>query len=305
MFFTTLSRVFKLALQNFVRNFWLSVVTVTIVTLSLISVSTLGALNVISRQALSRLEERVDISVYLKPELSLNTVQVVKEKLETIPEVKSVEIITAEQALERFRERHAANPLIAEALLEIGENPLGASLIVKAVTDTGYQKILDTVTSEEFTEYVQNARYDDYRRVIEAIGELSNKLTKTGQIISLVFLIISLLVVFNTIRMNIYTHREEIGIMRLVGASNGFIRAPFVIESVFYALLGTLLTAVIFFPGLQAIQPYIDGFFNGYRFDLVAYFTEHSLRFFGWQFVGACILSMLASYVAMRRYLKI
>ncbi len=305
MFFTTLSRVFKLALQNFVRNFWLSVVTVTIVTLSLISVSTLGALNVISRQALSRLEERVDISVYLKPELSLNTVQVVKEKLETIPEVKSVEIITAEQALERFRERHAANPLIAEALLEIGENPLGASLIVKAVTDTGYQKILDTVTSEEFAEYVQNARYDDYRRVIEAIGDLSNKLTKTGQIISLVFLIISLLVVFNTIRMNIYTHREEIGIMRLVGASNGFIRAPFVIESVFYALLGTLLTAVIFFPGLQAIQPYIDSFFNGYRFDLVAYFTEHSLRFFGWQFVGACILSMLASYVAMRRYLKI
>lgn len=305
MFLLTFSRVIKFALQNFWRNIWLSIVTVTIITLSLISVSLLGALSIISNQALSRLEERIDISVYLKPELSAEEVQAAKKQVETLDGVKSVELVSAEVALERFRERHAANPLIAEALLEIGENPLGASLVVKAVSDQGYQDILDEVTSEEFGVYVQEARYDDYRRVIEAITSISERLTRVGEIISLIFLLISLLVVFNTIRMNIYAHREEISIMRLVGASNGFIRSPFVVETVLYALLATLLTAALFFPALQAVQPYVDGFFNGYRFDLVEYFSQHSLSFFGWQFLGASALSMLASYVAMRRYLRV
>ncbi len=301
----TLSRVIKFALQNFWRNIWLSVVTVTIITLSLMSVSLLGALNIISGQALSRLEERIDISVYLKPELSQEDIQLAKNQVESLSGVKSVELVSAEVALERFRERHAANPLIAEALLEIGENPLGASLVVKAISDQGYQDILDEVTSEAYAPYVQEARYDDYRRVIEAINDLSGRLTRIGEIVSLIFLIISLLVVFNTIRMNIYAHREEISIMRLVGASNGFIRAPFVVESVIYALLATLITAALFFPGLSAVQPYVDGFFNGYRFDLVQYFTEHSLSFFGWQFLGAIGLSLVASYIAMRRYLRV
>ncbi|HAO81748.1 MAG: hypothetical protein UV57_C0003G0050 [Parcubacteria group bacterium GW2011_GWD2_43_10] len=305
MFFVTLSRVIKFSLQNFWRNFWLSVVTVTIITLSLVSVSILGALNIISSEALSRLEERIDISVYLKPELTLAEVQAVKTQVESLAGVKAVELVNAEDALNRFRERHSSNPLIAEALLEIGENPLGASLVVKAISDQGYQEILDEVTSENFSAYVQNARYDDYRRVIQAITDLSTKLTNVGEIISLIFLIISLLVVFNTIRMNIYTHREEISIMRLVGASNSFIRMPFVLEGILYALLATLITAAIFFPGLSAVQPYVNGFFNGYQFDLVQYFTEHSLSFFGWQFIGACVLSMIASYVAMRRYLRV
>ena len=305
MFFVTLSRVIKFSLQNFWRNFWLSVVTVTIITLSLVSVSILGALNIISSEALSRLEERIDISVYLKPELTLAEVQAVKTQVESLAGVKAVELVNAEDALNRFRERHSSNPLIAEALLEIGENPLGASLVVKAISDQGYQEILDEVTSENFSAYVQNARYDDYRRVIQAITDLSTKLTNVGEIISLIFLIISLLVVFNTIRMNIYTHREEISIMRLVGASNSFIRMPFVLEGILYALLATLITAAIFFPGLSAVQPYVNGFFNGYQFDLVQYFTEHSLSFFGWRFIGACVLSMIASYVAMRRYLRV
>ncbi|MDP3986139.1 MAG: permease-like cell division protein FtsX, partial [Candidatus Veblenbacteria bacterium] len=295
MMLVTLTRVITFAFQNFWRNIWLSIVTVTIVTLSLISISLLGALSIVSSEALTRLDERIDISVYLKPELAETDVQTVKTRVEGLAGVKSVELVPAAEALARFKERHATNPLIAEALLELGENPLGASLVVKAVSEQGYQQILDEVTSEEFKPYVQEARYDDYRRVIEAITDLSGRLTKVGEIVSLIFLIISVLVVFNTIRMNIYTHREEISIMRLVGASNSFIRAPFVVESALYALLATLLTAAVFFPALQAVQPYVDGFFNGYRFDLVEYFTQNSLMFFGLQFLGATLLSILAS----------
>lgn len=305
MFLVTFSRIFKLALQNFWRNFWLSFVTVTIITLSLVSVSLLGALNIISQEAISRLDEKIDVSIYLKADLAEADIEIIKKQVESISGVKSVELIGADQALAKFKERHASNPLIAEALLEIGNNPLGSSLVVKAVSDASYQSILDEVAEEEFSKFVQEARYDDYRRVIAAVTDLSNKLTRIGEIVSLIFLIISLLVVFNTIRMNIYTHREEIGIMRLVGASNSFIRAPFIVESVIYALLATLVTAAIFFPGLQAAQPYVDGFFNGYRFDLVEYFTNNSLFFFGSQFIGATLLSMLASFVAMRRYLRI
>lgn len=305
MFFVTFSRILKLGLQNFWRNFWLSFVTVTIITLSLVSISILGALNIIAQEAVGRLDEKIDVSIYLKPDLADDDVKTIKQKVESLPGVKTVELISAEVALQNFKERHATNPLIAEALLEIGANPLGSSLVVKATSDSSYQTILDAVTQEEYSDFVQEARYDDYRKVIAAVTELSNKLNHIGEIVSLIFLVISLLVVFNTIRMNIYTHREEIGIMRLVGASNGFIRSPFIVESIIYALLATLLTAAIFFPGLSAIQPYVDGFFNGYRFDLVEYFTNNSIYFFGMQFIGATILSILASVVAMRRYLRI
>jgi cell division transport system permease protein len=305
MFFVTISRIFKFALQNFWRNFWLSLVTVTIITLSLISVSLLGTLNIISTEALSRLNERIDISINLKPELTRAEVNSVKSQVESLEGVKSVELVEADAALQRFRERHSANPLIAEALLELGENPLGPSLIVKAISEESYQNILSQVASERFSDFVQEARYDDYRRVIAALTDLSNRLTTVGEIVSLIFLLISVLVVFNAIRMNIYTHREEISIMRLVGASNSFIRSPFIVESILYAVLATLLTAAIFFPGLSAVQPYVNGLFNGQQFNLSEYFTRHALTFFGAQFIGASLLSILASYIAMRRYLKV
>ncbi|MFA4937504.1 MAG: FtsX-like permease family protein, partial [Patescibacteria group bacterium] len=122
---------------------------------------------------------------------------------------------------------------------------------------------------------------------------------------SIIFLVIALLVVFNTIRINIYSQREEIEIKRLVGATNWYIRAPFWVESIIYALLATLITAVIFYFSLGWLDPYVASLFDNYQFSLAEYFTTNGWFFFGSQFLGATVLNILASYIAMHRYLKV
>ncbi|MBU1039231.1 ABC transporter permease [Patescibacteria group bacterium] len=303
--FVSFYRALRFAGQNFWRNIWLSVVTVTILTLSIFSVSILGVINTLSNVALNKLEEKIDISVYLKPELKTDDIQLVKTNLESIPGVKSVAIVPAEEALKIFKEKYQNNPLIAEALLELGTNPLGSSLTVKALTEEGYTTILNELEGDTYEKYIQETRFEDYRTVIQSFAKITDRVKKGGLAVSLLFIIISLLVVFNTIRMNIYTHREELGIMRLVGATSWFIRAPLLIESLIYAFLATAVTSILFYPLLTALQPYISSFFNGYDFNIVQYFTERWFVFFGSLFLGSAVLSMLASTVAMRRYLKV
>lgn len=301
----SLLRVIKFGLQSFWRNVWLSVVTVTIITLGLLSVSLLAVSTVLSHEALSRLQNRIDISVYLKPELTDDQVKGANQAVEAIPGVKTVEVTTAAQALDSFKQRHQDNPTIAQSITELGTNPLGATLTVTAVNEAAYQQVLQGLQSPQLATYIQEARFEDYRKIIDAFTNLSSQVRQVGGAVSLVFILIALLVVFNAMRINIYTHREEIGIMRLVGGTSWFIRGPFLVESIVYALLATLITAAIFFPLLSFVQPYVDSFFDGYRFDLVGYFTSRSVLFFGLEFVGAALLNILASTVAMRRYLKV
>ena len=303
--FATITRVTNFAFQNFWRNIWLSVATVTIICLSLFSVSALGVLVVLSNSALQQLGQKIDIAVYLKPDLKDAQVLTVKSNLENLQGVKSLDVVTPTQALDSFKAKHQDNPLIAESLLELGTNPLGTTFIVKAVDNGSYSSILTALQGSDYAPYIQEAQFDDYQRVIDGVSAITTKARDIGAAVSLFFLAITMLVVFNTIRINIYTHREEIGIMRLVGATRWFIRGPFWAESVLYALLATLVTAVIFFPLLQLAQPYVNTFFSGYGVDLVQYFSQHSLVFFGSQFLGASLLNILASSVAMRKYLKV
>ncbi|MFA4818401.1 MAG: permease-like cell division protein FtsX [Patescibacteria group bacterium] len=297
-------RVFRFAGQNFWRNIWLSVVTVTILTLSLLSVAALSVVSTLSVEALSKLEEKINVSVYLKPQLKPSEIEDVKKQMQEIPGVKEIVLVTADDALQSFTERYRDNPLIAESLIAIGANPLGASLSIKAVSDQGYKTILNELESDKYKSYIQEARFGDYRRIISSINNLTDKLKRIGYGVSLAFGLIALLVVFNTIRLNIYTHREEIGIMRLVGATSWFIRAPLMVESVMYAALATLISALIFYPAIHALQPYVSSFFSGFDFSLVGYYAANWHTFWPSLFVGASLLSIVASAVAMRKYLK-
>ncbi|MFH1866890.1 MAG: permease-like cell division protein FtsX [Patescibacteria group bacterium] len=298
-------RIIKFGFQSFFRNFWLTLVTVTIIVLSLLSISALGAVTVVSGEALKSLEQKIDVSIYLKPDLSEGDIFGLKSELETLAGVKSVEYTSSAEALVQFKEKYQDNEKIGEALILLGVNPLGASLTVKAYSEEGYQAILTQLEEGDHEGLIQEARFDDFRQVIAGVADLSNKVEKGGLIVSLIFLVIALLVVFNTIRINIYTHRQEIEIKRLVGSTNWFIRAPFWVESILYAFVATVITAIIFYTALAWLEPYIGSLFDGHQFSIVEYFKARGLIFFSLQFVVAAVLNILASFVAMRRYLKV
>jgi cell division transport system permease protein len=298
-------RIKKLAVQNFWRNIWLSLVTVTILILTLVSINILVVLNFLAQQAVASVEDKVDVSVYFKSEVSEGTVQDVRSYLLGLSQVKDVKYISRERALENFKTLHDDNEAIMVSLDELGENPLGATLVVKAYDPNDYPFILETLDSPQFTSFIEDKNYDDHKEVIQRIDNISSRVQRFGIAISGIFVCIAVLIVVNTIRVAIYTHREEIGIMKLVGASNWFIRSPFLAEGVIYAFLAIIILAGLIYPALILSEPYINGFFDGAEVGLVSYFNNNFLFIFGAEFIALAFLNVVSASFALGRYLKV
>jgi len=305
MLLVLLYRVCRFAWQGFWRNFWLSMVTITIMALAALTVNTLIGLNVVIDSATQCLEKKIDMSVYFDPEVDEPKVIEVKNYLEKLAQVGSVKYVSAAQALQDFRLRHAKDTSILESIEEMAGNPLGATLVVNAHRPDDYPTIVQIIKNSPYRDLVAEENYKDHRQTISEISNVAGRVNRTGVALSVVFILIATLIVFNTIRVAIYTHREEIGIMKLVGASNTFITAPFVIESVFYALCTILLTIVVTFPMLNAVQPYLQNFFTCSPLNLVKYFTDNFTVIVGTQLGGVIALNIIGSSIAIRRYLKV
>jgi cell division transport system permease protein len=302
--FISFIRIIKFALQNFWRNIWLSVATISIIILTLISVTFLGFVNVLTLQAVETVKDRIDISVYFKPEVTPQEVKSIKEKLVKLDKIKSIYYLSREDSLKLLKEKHKQDVLVAESLQELGANPLGDTLIIKAYELNYYPLILQALEQSQYKGLIQDKNYQDNQAFLEKIYTVTDKIKKMGWLISGVFALISILIVFNTIRIAIYTHSEEINIMKLVGAGNWFIRAPFLIEAILYAGIGTVLTLLFLYPFLKLIDPYVLSFFNG-SFSLTAYYLSNLLALASWQFIGILILALVVSFVAVDRYLDV
>lgn len=296
-------RVFKFALKDFWRNLGLSLMTISILVLTYLSLNLLVIVNFFTDAAISVIENRVDISVYFGPDVSDDRILAVRGDLTSLPEVKEVEFISRDQALERFKRNHADEPAILEALQEVGENPLGAVLVVKAKDAASYGPILQALDSPSIKNLVADKTVEDHRALIERLVLITNKVQRAALGLSLVFALISLLIVFNTIRVSIYIHREEIAIMRLVGASSNFVRVPFLIETLVFNVLALALVVAAVFPALGVIEPAARAFFDA-DVAIGAYFREHWLQIFGYQLAAVGFLSLVATALSMGRYLK-
>lgn len=305
MFFLNLSRIIKFSIQNFYRNFWLSLVTITIIVLTLLSLTSLIILNAAVNQAILTIKDKIDISLYFAPDAQTEQVNLIQENIKKYEIVKEVNLISADEALEKFKLRHQGDELIQEALAELESNPLGPTLTVKAKDVTLYPQILNQIKKDQIDQLVQEVDYDDHKIVIQKLEDISEKAKKAGLIVSGIFALISLLVVFNTIRIAIYTHRNEIGIMKLVGASNWFIRAPFLLEGVIYAILGVVLFWLIFYILIGILQPILYKFFIDIDFNLVSYLSSHFLYIFGFELISIIILNTISCFIAIGKYLRV
>lgn len=300
-----IARVVKFALQNFRRNFWISMITASILALALISVNMLVAVNVLAGMAVRTVESRVDVSVYFKPAVGEDIVKNIKSSLEVMPEVKAVRYVSSDTALATFRERHAEDTLLVGALSEIGQNPLGSALIIQAASAEHYPVIMQAIEQPAYQGYIDEKNFDDYRAVVTRINAIADRLERFGFAVSGLFALIALLIVANSIRIAIYTRREEISIMRLVGASSAFIRAPFFLEGFLWSALAVAVTGVLVLVGAGAADPSVARFFEGTTFSLAGYFREHALLIFTAELIGTWALVLFAEALAMRRYLRV
>jgi cell division transport system permease protein len=302
----SLGRVTKAAFQNFWRNIWLSIATLVIMTITLLTLLLLYFANVFGAEVLRTIEQKVDLSATFKESVTEGQIRAIAEEIGSREDVEEVRVVTSDQALEEFRARHADDPFIEDSLRELENNPLPASMFVVASEPRFYQNIATHLESDKYGPFIEKVNFQDLRPVIQRLIDLMTTVRNGAVIATLVFAALAVLVMFNTVRLAIYSFREEIDIMRLVGASNWFIRGPFVLEAVLVALLAVAIATAIIYPVVRAVSPRLDDFFftQSTPFNLYQYAVDNWLTVIGLQAAVAVGLAIFSSMIAIRRYLR-
>ncbi|MFZ6015932.1 MAG: cell division protein FtsX [Patescibacteria group bacterium] len=301
---TTTGRVISFAWKNFIRNAWIGLATVVVLVLALLSVNILIGVNVLASSAINILEEKIDVSVYFKPETPDAVLDQARSYMASLPQTHSVNVVKADEALEIFKERHKNDTSILDALEELEENPLGASMVIKANSTENYPFLMEALQNPQFSYAIESKTYDDNSSAIGRVQQIAESVRFFGIILTVIFSLFSTLIVYNAIRVAIYTQREEIGIMRLVGASNAFVRMPLILDAVFFAFLAMCITAGLIVLALAIINPYLIAFFEGSEPGLIKYFTDNLIFLILVQGLAMGLLVALSSWAAVGRYLK-
>jgi cell division transport system permease protein len=300
----SLFRIIKFSFQDIFRNIWLTIITVTILVIALFSVNMLITIRLISDNAVMAVKEKINISLYIKADTPESEIIALKNKISGSDKVREVTYISKQNALDSFREKYKNNQSVLVALKELGRNPLSPSLTISP-KDFNNSNLLINELKMLDNQIIESRDFSDNTIILEKINNITKRVNQVGLIIIALFILTSLLIVYNTIRVAIYTHRQEIEIMRLVGASNFFIYMPYVCSAFVYSLLSVLIIIAIFYPFLSLLQPYLEIFFTDYNINILAYFVNNFALIFGAQFVAIMIINSLTSLFAVRKYAKV
>ena len=306
MFSLNTKRIIKSGGQNFYRNTFVSLSAVLIMTITLIVFSTILFMSALLNQSLVEIKKKVDVNVYFVPVAEEVAVLDIKTKLEALPEVDRVEYVTKEQALENFKYRHRNEPDILEALFELEENPFGAILNIKAKEAEQYEGIATYLATNYpvglETSIIEDVNYNANKEIIQKLTDFINAGQKLGGVITILFVFLSIVITFNTIRLAMYISRDEIKVMKLVGASSSYISGPFIITGIMYGIASSVLTFILLIPATWWAGPITERFFNG--INVREYYFSHFFQFFLIIFFSALLIGAVSSFIAVKKYLK-
>lgn len=299
-------RIIREGLINFWRNKLISFSTVIVMTMVLLVMSSLVFLNGILGVSLQQLQDRVDVNVYFFPDVPEAEILALEKQVDMIPEVKDVQYVSRDQAFLDFQERHKNDDLINRSLEELGDNPLGASLNIRAYESTQYEAIIAALESESMvanSEFVERINYYDNKTLIERLNQFNSIAQLIGYAVMVFLGMIALLVILSTMRIAIFASRKEITIKRLVGAEHRYIRGPFVTMGAMYGLFAAILTMIALYPMTRWIGNYTATFFGG--MDIYNYYILNAGSLFLLLLAVGMLIGVVASYVATRKYLRI
>jgi cell division transport system permease protein len=301
----TTKRVARYGLIGFIRNGFVSLAAVLIMTITLLVLGVLMVVGAGAQATLAGLQEKVDITVYFTTTAADDQIQQLQSSIKALPEVANVNFVSREAALAAFQLRHKNDQLTMQALEELGENPLGASLEIRAKDPSQYESIAKFLDSQQNTPLgtaIDKVNFFQNKAAIDKLAEIIAVSRTIGLVIAVVLGTASLLIAFNTIRLAIYTARDEIGVMNLVGASNWYIRGPFMIAGILYGVISGFLVLLILYPILLWLGPGSEQFLG--NFNTATYFTSNFPMFFLIIMGSGIGLGALSSFLAVRRYLR-
>jgi cell division transport system permease protein len=300
-------RTAKAGFVGFWRNGFVSLASVLTMTVTLFAFGSTVFINALLEASIQEVESRVDINVYFSPDAKEEDIMGLKVKVEALPEVAlPVEYVSKEDVLENFKKRHENDEVTLQSLDELETNPFGAILNIRAKEMTQYEGIARFFTDAEEGDNsakIQKINYYNNKQAIDALSRAVDGGRKVGAGITIALALLSILITFNTIRLSTYIARDEIAVMRLVGASNRFIREPFIIAGAMYGALAGIFVLGCFHPVTYWITSSIGDFFGG--LDIFAYYITHFGEIALLLIVSGIVLGSVSSFLAVRRYLRI
>ncbi len=307
-FKTKLKRVIKAGFFGFWRSGYVSFSSMMVMVITLSVIGSVIFVSAVLNLTMDELRDKVDVNVYFVTTAGEEDILSLKTKIEALPEVKFVGYTSREQALENFKVQHENDQITLQALEELDENPLGASLNIRANEPSQYEGIAnflneENILSKDGDKIIDKINYFQNRVAIDKLSRIIDSADRLGLIISLALVIVSIIITSNTVRLTIYISREEISVMQLVGASKNYIRGPFMFTGSLVGLLSGIITTILFFPILYWLGNITQNFFIG--FNIFDYYLNN---FFEIVFIiigSGIAIGVVSSFLAVRKYLKL
>ncbi len=306
MIFIYLRRVIRSGYHNFIRSGFTSIASVLIMTITLFVITSLIFIQASLNASLNDIKERVDVTVYFIPGAEVDEISEIKSSLEKLPEIREVSYTSEDEALKNFKERHSNDFLTLQALEELDENPLGASLNIKAEDPSQYESISkyienDGTLSKGALTIIDKIDYRQNKIVIDRLNSIITGAQRLGFVVSLVLILISIIITFNTIKLIIYMSKEEINVMRLVGAGNRYVQGPFIVSGILVGVVASLLTVILFIPISIWLGNQMTDFLS---LNLYTYYKANFFQLFVIMLASGILIGGISSSLAIVRYLK-
>jgi cell division transport system permease protein len=301
-----IQRIFREGLVTFWRNKLVSFSALLVTTLSLLVLSSLIFLSGVIEFSLAQLQDRVDVNIYFLPDANESEILDLQNRISLIPEVRDVSYVSREQALLDFEERHRGNELITRSLDELGGNPLGASLNIRAQESTQYEAVVRAIESEPAVaqnKIVEHINFYDNKALIDRLNQFASVARLVGYAVMGFLAVIAVLVIMAMMRIAIYGARGEIKVKRLVGAEHRYIRGPFLMIGGLYGIFSAILTMIILYPITSWIGSSTKTFFGG--MDIFNFYVLNAVEIFLMILGAGIILGVLSSWLAIRKHLNV
>lgn len=298
-----LGRTLQEGLANFYRNGWLSFATVSVLSISLYIISVTVILGIVANLVLTNVQDKINVSVYFNSDVTEESILDIKNTLSGYQEIKSVEYVSKEQALEELKIMGKENPSISQALEEVGGNPLPAALVIKAKNPEQYDIIVSSISNSSLSENIDRINYQENKIAIERLSTIIKLVKQVGMTLGVAFVFIGVLITFNAIRLTMYAQKQEFEVKRLVGASNLYIRMPFVFEGIFYGLVSAFTVMILLLVTSKIISPITKGSIP--QGDMFGFYLSYFWIILGGLLLSGVFLGVISSFIAIRRYLKV
>jgi cell division transport system permease protein len=309
MLWITLKRIARSGFYGFWRNGFVSLSSILVMVVTLSVISAIIFSGAVLRGTMEQIKNKVDINVYFVKEASEGDILALKNNLERLPEVvPPVVYVTREEVLANFRKLHENDEYTLQALDELGENPLSATLNIKAKDPSQYASIAEFLSSKQAlsndgTNIIDKVNYYQNKDAIDKLTSIINSANRLGMALTIFLIVISVLITFNTIRLVIYMSKEEISVMRLVGASMGYIRGPFFVAGAIYGFISAIITLILFYPITLWLGKTTADFFVG--INVFSYYVSNFGQIFLIVVLSGVAIGSISSFLAVRKYLKV